>query len=108
MDTGCFGVVFGIVTASSARTAVNMPSAPLDLAELELPTLEAALQADGFETYHARQLFRWIYKRGIVDVERMTDLSRGLRNRLQSAFMLATPRVVGDQRSTDGTRKFVL
>jgi 23S rRNA (adenine2503-C2)-methyltransferase len=81
---------------------------PPDLAELELPSLEAALQAAGFEPFHARQLFRWIYKRGVIDVERMTDLSRALRGHLQAAFTLSTPRVVGDQRSTDGTRKFVL
>jgi 23S rRNA (adenine2503-C2)-methyltransferase len=38
----------------------------------------------------------------------MTDLSRGLRARLRSAFTISTPRVVDDLRSQDGTRKFVL
>jgi 23S rRNA (adenine2503-C2)-methyltransferase len=79
-----------------------------DLAELDLPALESALESAGFEPFHARQLFRWIYKRGMVDPERMTDLSRALRAELHSAFQIGTPRVVGDQLSTDGTRKFVL
>ena len=79
-----------------------------DLAELDLPALESTLESAGFEPFHARQLFRWIYKRGIVDPERMTDLSRALRAELHSAFQIGTPRVVGDQLSTDGTRKFVL
>jgi 23S rRNA (adenine2503-C2)-methyltransferase len=79
-----------------------------DLAELELPALESTLQSLGFEPFHARQLFRWIYKRGIVDIERMTDLSRALRDELRANFTLATPRVVNDQHSVDGTRKFVL
>src|SRR5262245_24330148 len=85
-----------------------MSLTPPDLAELELSDLENALTAEGFGPFHARQLFRWIYKRGTVEVERMTDLSRALRGHLQSAFTLSTPKVIGDQRSTDGTRKFVL
>jgi 23S rRNA (adenine2503-C2)-methyltransferase len=79
-----------------------------DLAELELPELEAALEAKGFERFHARQLFRWIYRHGTTDLERMTDLSRSLRALLHQEFILSTPRVVSDERSVDGTRKFLL
>jgi 23S rRNA (adenine2503-C2)-methyltransferase len=84
-----------------------MTSRP-DLAELELPELEAALEARGFERFHARQLFRWIYRHGTTDLERMTDLSRSLRALLHQEFILSTPRVVSDERSVDGTRKFLL
>ena len=80
----------------------------LDLAELELSELEAALDARGCERFHARQLYRWIYGRGVTDFERMTDLSRALRGQLEADFALTTPRVVGDDRSVDGTRKFLL
>jgi 23S rRNA (adenine2503-C2)-methyltransferase len=79
----------------------------LDLAELELHELEAALDARGCEKFHARQLYRWIYKRGVTDFERMTDLSRALRTQLQEEFTIGTPTVVGDEQSVDGTRKFV-
>jgi 23S rRNA (adenine2503-C2)-methyltransferase len=84
-----------------------MTSPRLDLAELEPQELEAALDARGVERFHGRQLYRWIYKRAVTDVERMTDLSRDLRTRLQTDFTLSTPRIVSDQRSVDGTRKFV-
>jgi 23S rRNA (adenine2503-C2)-methyltransferase len=80
----------------------------IDLAELELHELEAALTTRGYEPFHARQLYRWIYKRGITDVGLMTDLSRDMRARLPEQFALTTPRVVSDETSTDGTRKFVL
>jgi 23S rRNA (adenine2503-C2)-methyltransferase len=80
----------------------------LDLAELEPQELEAALEARGSEKFHARQLYRWIYKRGITDFERMTDLSRALRARLPDEFVVSTPRIVSDETSIDGTRKFVL
>ena len=85
-----------------------MSSPRPDLAELELPELEATLEARGVERFHARQLYRWIYKRGITDVERMTDLSRDLRTRLGTEVVVSTPRIVGDEQSMDGTRKFVL
>ena len=83
------------------------PSRP-DIAGLELPELEAALEARGGERFHARQVFRWVYRRGLSDVDRMTDLSRALRERLAAEFSLNTPRVVSDERSADGTRKFLL
>jgi 23S rRNA (adenine2503-C2)-methyltransferase len=85
-----------------------MSTAPLDLAELEIPELEAALEAKGGERFHARQIYRWIYKRGIVDFARMTDLSKGLRSQLASEFTLTTQVVMAESRSIDGTRKFVL
>jgi 23S rRNA (adenine2503-C2)-methyltransferase len=79
-----------------------------DLAELEVVELEAALDALGVERFHARQLYRWIYKRGVTDVDRMTDLSRTLREAIRTEFALSTPQVAADDRSIDGTRKFVL
>ena len=79
-----------------------------DPAALELGELEAALEARGVEPFHARQLFRWIYKRGVTDVDRMTDLSRSLRETIKTDCALSTPRVVADARSVDGTRKFAL
>jgi 23S rRNA (adenine2503-C2)-methyltransferase len=81
---------------------------PHDLAELELPELEAALDARGVAPFHARQLYRWVYKRGVTELDRMTDLGRTLRDQLQAEFAIHTPRVVSDERSIDGTRKFLL
>jgi 23S rRNA (adenine2503-C2)-methyltransferase len=80
----------------------------MDIAELDLPELEAALESRGHQRYHGRQLFRWIYRRGMTDFERMTDLSRSLREQLPAEFALSTPKVVSDERSEDGTRKFLL
>jgi len=82
-----------------------------DLAELERPALEAALEAAGERRFHASQIFRWIYRRGVVDLSdaaAMTDLSRELRARLASEFTLTTPALVHRERSIDGTEKFLL
>jgi 23S rRNA (adenine2503-C2)-methyltransferase len=79
-----------------------------DLAELDVPEVESALESRGFERFHARQIYRWIYRRGITDPQEMTDLSRALRAELAADFVVRTPRVVSDHRSSDGTRKFLL
>ena len=85
-----------------------MSAAHLNLAELDIPELESVLEARGWERFHARQLYRWIYKRGVVDFEKMTNISKDLRARLAAGFEVVTPIVVSESRSIDGTRKFVL
>jgi 23S rRNA (adenine2503-C2)-methyltransferase len=80
----------------------------VNVAALELGELENTLESRGIEAFHARQLYRWIYRRGITDFERMTDLSRALRSQFAEDFTVSTPRIASDERSADGTRKFVL
>jgi 23S rRNA (adenine2503-C2)-methyltransferase len=85
-----------------------MSDRPNDLAELDVGELEAELEARQVAPFHARQLYRWIYKRGIADIDLMTDLARPLRRMLKAEFALNTPQVVKDEVSIDGTRKFLL
>jgi 23S rRNA (adenine2503-C2)-methyltransferase len=80
----------------------------LDLANLERPALEAALEERGHQRFRARQIFRWIYRRGVTDSAAMTDLSQGLRASLARDFSLTTPELVARERSIDGTEKFLL
>jgi 23S rRNA (adenine2503-C2)-methyltransferase len=79
-----------------------------DIAELELPDLEHALEALGFPRFHGRQIFRWLHRRAVVDFDQMSDLGRDLRARLQDDFEVSTPTVVRRERSEDGTTKFLL
>jgi 23S rRNA (adenine2503-C2)-methyltransferase len=79
-----------------------------DLAELERAALEAALAERGHQRFHAGQIFRWLYRRGVTDVEAMTDLSRELRADLASQFSISTPALAHRENSVDGTEKFLL
>jgi 23S rRNA (adenine2503-C2)-methyltransferase len=87
---------------------VAIPARLPDLTELERPALEAALDQLGHQRFHARQIFRWIYRRGVTDVAAMTDLSRELRETLAKEFTLTTPTVAQRETSADGTEKFLL
>jgi 23S rRNA (adenine2503-C2)-methyltransferase len=82
--------------------------ARIDLAELDRSGLEAALESRGHQRFRARQILRWIYRRGVTDVEAMTDLPRDLRATLASDFSLSTPEIAARERSSDGTEKFLL
>jgi 23S rRNA (adenine2503-C2)-methyltransferase len=79
-----------------------------DLADLERPALEVALDARGHQRFHARQIFRWMYRRGVTNVEAMTDLSLELRAALARDFTLTTPALAHRETSIDGTEKFLL
>ena len=82
--------------------------ARVDLASLELPAMEQAFVEAGLPRFRARQVFRWIYRRGVTDFEQMSDLSLELRGQLGERFRISTPELVHEARSTDGTRKFLL
>ena len=79
-----------------------------DLAEMELPELEQALETMGHARFHGRQLFQWVHKRGVVDFAEMTDLGRELRAGLATSFRIVTPELVRTETSSDGTTKILL
>src|ERR1700692_2727928 len=58
--------------------------------------------------FRARQLMKWIYRRGTADFSVMTDLAQDFRARLAEVATISVPQIVTEQRSTDGTRKWML
>jgi len=87
---------------------VQPPDHPLDFVELERSDLEAAFVQLGFERFRARQVFRWVYRRGVTSFDAMTDLSQPLRKSLAATVAVTTPHVIQRERSADGTEKFLL
>jgi 23S rRNA (adenine2503-C2)-methyltransferase len=79
-----------------------------DLGELERPELEALLTSIGRPAYHARQIFSWLYRRGVTDFARMSDLPKTLRDLLTESYEVTTPVVGRTDESVDGTTKFLL
>lgn len=69
---------------------------------------KAILEGMGERSFRAKQIFKWIHQRGVLDATSMTDLSKDLRAKLGDVG-LSTPAEVSDvQRSADGTRKLLL
>ena len=80
----------------------------VDMAELELAEIEQHLADMQVPRFHGRQIFQWIYRRGITDLEAMTDLGRELRETLRERLVVGTPAVTKREQSSDGTTKFLL
>ena len=56
----------------------------------------------------ARQVHHWLYHQGAASFDTMTTLPAQLRGHLQATCGLARPTVVEEQRSVDGTSKWLL
>jgi 23S rRNA (adenine2503-C2)-methyltransferase len=79
----------------------------LDLKDLSHGELEQFVLDLGQERYRAKQLVKWLYQKGTINFDEMTDLSKPLRETLhQKAFIscLTSKKV---ETSLDGSRKFL-
>ena len=56
----------------------------------------------------AKQVFHWLYHRGVTDFAAMTDIAKDMRPWLAARFVIGRPEVVLSQHSSDGTRKWLL
>ena len=56
----------------------------------------------------AKQVYHWIYHRGVSEFSAMTDVAKGQQPWLAERFAITRPEVVEAQVSTDGTRKWLL
>jgi 23S rRNA (adenine2503-C2)-methyltransferase len=86
---------------------------PIDIQKQNLVGLgRAEIAAEmaeiGAEPFRARQLWHWIYHRGVTDFGVMTNLAKGFREQLTERFVLGRPYVATAQASRDGTRKWLL
>jgi 23S rRNA (adenine2503-C2)-methyltransferase len=62
----------------------------------------------GAKPFRARQLMKWIYRRGAADFSAMTDLAQEFRSSLSEIAEISVPEIVTEQLSADGTRKWML
>jgi 23S rRNA (adenine2503-C2)-methyltransferase len=70
--------------------------------------LEAFVGGFGAKPYRARQLLKWIYRRGEHDFSRMTDLAKDFRAALAERATVSVPEIVAARTASDGTRKWLL
>ncbi len=84
----------------------------IDLVGLSRSRIRAVLEEAGMEPRQARlrakQLWHWIYNRGVTDFSAMTDIAKVQHPWLAERFVVGRPEVVVEQVSTDGTRKWLL
>ena len=81
---------------------------PANLLQFDRPGLEAWFSAEGEKPFRARQVMRWVHRRGVSDFSCMSDVAKTLRERLGQQAVVQAPGVLRNHCSSDGTRKWLL
>ena len=79
---------------------------PVDLRSLPQAHLASLVEALGERPFRARQLYRWLHRKGAASLDEVTELSLGLRGQLAVRSTLTTLDRATEQRSVDGTIKW--
>ena len=89
-----------------------VPAAPAalrpNLVGMDRAEMAAAFAEMGLPAFRMKQVWNWVYHRGVTDFEAMTNIAKDLRAKLAGTFRIARPDVVTEQKSTDGTIKWLL
>ena len=73
---------------------------------LDRTALEAWIAGHGAPSFHGRQIYRWIYQRGVLDIQGWTDLPGALRDRLAEHATVDPGTLLDRREASDGTVKF--
>ncbi len=95
-----------------ARPAELRLDGKIDLVGLSKAEMREALATAGLDAkgakLRAKQIWHWVYNRGVTDFALMTDIARTQQPWLTDRFVIGRPEIVEAQVSTDGTRKWLL
>lgn len=93
----------------SEKPIATDQSAPLpNLLGYSPAKLVAFFEAHGEKPFRAQQVMKWIHQQGVTDFDRMTNLSKDLREKLKTIAEIRLPEVVRQEDSADGTRKWLI
>ncbi len=96
----------------AARDITPREDGRIDLLGLPRPRIRELFAAAGLDDkaakLRAKQVFHWLYHRGVTDFEAMTDIAKTMRPWLAERFVIGRPEIVEAQHSVDGTRKWLL
>ena len=111
-DTSLMPIPGPIDPVPVARKVTPRADGRVELVGLARDTIRAALEEAGLDQrqakLRAKQLWHWIYNRGVSDIRLMTDISKTQQPWIAERFVITRPEVIEAQVSTDGTRKWLL
>lgn len=87
---------------------VNKMTDKIELTNLSKEELTDEIVKIGEKSFRAKQIWQWIYFRGVTDFNEMSNLSQALRKKLQENYTITRPKIVAEQISIDKTHKWLL
>ena len=80
----------------------------IDILSLNLDEIQQFLMAHGEKKFRAKQIFEWLHARQVPSFEEMSNLSKNLRQQLETWFYISHMSLVQELISQeDGTRKYL-
>src|SRR3982750_5063135 len=111
-DTKLSPIPGAIAPVPVPRAATARADGRVELVGLSKDEIRAAFEAAGLEPkqakLRAKQVWHWIYNRGVSDFAAMSDVAKPQRGWFSERFVISRPEVVEAQVSSDGTRKWLL
>lgn len=80
----------------------------ISLIGLSKEELENALVEKGFEPFRAKQVWQWIYGKGVPEFSQMSSIAKPQQQKLADHFTITRPKTPKDLISFDGTRKWLV
>lgn len=80
----------------------------VDLLGLDAKGLADFFTSIGEKAFRSTQVMKWIHQFGVSDFDEMTNLSKALREKLKQTAIIRTPKIIAEQKSEDGTIKWLL
>jgi 23S rRNA (adenine2503-C2)-methyltransferase len=74
---------------------------------LQLHEWKVWLSENGEKPFRAEQIYDWLFQKRVSSFDEMSNLSKGLRDKLADSFELTTLKTIIKQTSSDGTIKFL-
>jgi 23S rRNA (adenine2503-C2)-methyltransferase len=78
-----------------------------NIKDLSTEDLVAFFSARKLPSYHARQIWQWLFQKRAGSFDQMTNLSRALRDELAAAFSINRLNVIRRAEASDATVKFL-
>jgi 23S rRNA (adenine2503-C2)-methyltransferase len=95
-------------TALTSDDAAEKLAARANLVGLPRALVASQLQALGIEPFRAKQIWQWIYQKGVTDFAQMTNIKRDTQDMLAGHFSIARAGVSRNAVSFDQTQKWLL
>lgn len=80
----------------------------VNLLDFDEAGLRAFFESIGEKPFRAQQVLKWVFHHAQTDIGAMTDLGIALRQKLESIAEIRLPEIIREQRSTDGTVKWLI
>lgn len=87
---------------------MNAIASRINLLDFDEAGLRVFFESIGEKPFRAQQILKWVFHHAQTDFDAMTDLGVALRQKLNLIAEIRLPEILHEQRSTDGTVKWLI